>query len=107
MVDKLFHQFPVYGYMKNQAVYAPTIEDEYTYDKIVEANAKYLREQVEDENQLAQEKQTEKETQNQEKPSKDTPSQEKEKSSSGEAGRESAPVEPQIEITREQLENYD
>ena len=107
MVDKLFHQFPVYGYMKNQAVYAPTIEDEYTYDKIVEANAKYLREQVEDENQLAQEKQTEKETQNQEKPSKDTPSQEKEKSSSGEAERASAPVEPQIDITREQLENYD
>lgn len=107
MVDKLFHQFPVYGYMKNQAVYAPTIEDEYTYDKIVEANAKYLREQVEDENQLAQEKQTEKETQNQEKPSHDTPSQEKEKSSSGETKRASAPVEPQIEITREQLENYD
>ncbi len=56
MVDKLFHQFPIYGYMKNQAIYEPTIEDEYTYDKIIEANAKYLQEQVEGENQAAQEK---------------------------------------------------
>ena len=92
MVDKLFHQFPVYGYMKNQAVYAPTIEDEYTYDKIVEANAKYLREQVEDENQLAQEKHTGQEGQNQEKSSQKKSSSENKESSSGQAERASAPV---------------
>ncbi len=112
MVDKLFHQFPVYGYMKNQAVYGPMIEDEYTYDKIVEANARYLREQVEDENQLAQEKGSAPE----QDPQDDTSAREPEKSGEKEAPKEypegqteqtSAAAAPQVEIAREQLENYD
>ena len=112
MVDKLFHQFPIYGYMKNQAIYEPTIEDEYTYDKIIEANAKYLQEQVEGENQAAQEK-GEEPTDTQEE-SKDQPKEEQEETdrsqSQAVSGNEkSAPAvaEPQVEITREQLEDYD
>lgn len=98
MVDKLFHQFPVYGYMKHQAVYGPAIEDEYTYDKIIEANAKYLEEQVEGENQLAQEK---------EQVQEEEPPEQEEETVSENAESASAAVEPQVEISREQLEDYD
>lgn len=106
MVDKLFHQFPVYGYMENQAVYEPTIEDEYTYDKIIEANAKYLEEQVEGENQSAQGKegaQGERQT-----AQEDSGENEKEEPASVSGPQTaSAAAKPQVEITREQLENYD
>ncbi len=110
MVDKLFHQFPVYGYMKNQAVYEPMVEDEYTYDKIIEANAKYLEEQVEGENASAQEQKSahaegEKEAV-QEEPAQEEPS-EKEALSVSESQTAPAAAKPQVEIAREQLENYD
>lgn len=122
MVDKLFHQFPVYGYMKNQAIYEPAIEDEYTYDKIVEANAKYLAEQVAGENQLAQENgisqtgegapaeqaevgQDSEETQ-EAQGGGGTISGDGEGTGVDEAKSASAAVEPQVEITREQLEDY-
>ena len=109
MVDKLFHQFPVYGYMKNQAIYEPTIEDEYTYDKIIEANAKYLQEQVEGENQLAQEKEDGTGEEKEKARSKGEKDQGSEKADTVSGDEKSAPAaaEPQVEITREQLEDYD
>ncbi len=113
MVDKLFHQFPVYGYMKNQAVYEPTVEDEYTYDKIIEANARYLEEQVEGENASAQEQENaqpqegaDQETA-QKEPLQKEASEEAENPSVSGAEIASAAAEPQVEISREQLENYD
>lgn len=112
MVDKLFHQFPVYGYMKNQAVYGLAIEDEYTYDKIVEANARYLREQVEDENQLAQEKGGDQKPDAQDHRALQgagiSGNQEDSKPHSREQAEQTwAAAAPQVEITRGQLENYD
>lgn len=100
-VDKLFHQFPIYGYMKDQALYSPTIEDEYTYDKIIEANARYLEEQVEGENQLAQKNEPEQEKQPEDPPKETDPT-----AVSGNEKSAPAAAEPQVEITREQLEDY-
>lgn len=100
-MDKLFHQFPIYGYMKDQALYSPTIEDEYTYDKIIEANARYLEEQVEGENQLAQKNEPEQEKQPEDPPKETDPT-----AVSGNEKSAPAAAEPQVEITREQLEDY-
>lgn len=89
------------------------VEDEYTYDKIIEANAKYLEEQVQGENASAQEKEsekpqegTDKETAQKEPSQEEMPKEEENPSVSG-AEIASAAAEPQVEISREQLENYD
>lgn len=108
----IFRALPIMGYCESVSASEPVMEDAQTYQAIVEANRAYLAQQVIGENgeslEAQEEEQQEVREETPEETAEATPEETLQEQETADNSEEAAAVPVQaVDITREQLEDYD
>ena len=111
--ENIFRQLPMYCFLEEKAQERASGQDQETYEKLMESNARYLSEMVIDENKEAEnQKIKNKETENDETMDRHSEKKKEQNSEKEEAESEVAAVTqvkpmPEIDLTPKTLANYD